>query len=171
MAAVACWFRPGPEFLHTPTHLQLSQIYYGIFRRCKHACRLRLLLTAAVSLGVGTPRGASESPPPSLLKTEKGPVQAVDFRLGGISHLSPGQSSFQLVWAIMRMGDVVLSSRDAILFTYLNFSLFPSVFLPGSHIFKKEGARKSSWRYPPLIVGAWKSSLVCTRLWGTTHKL
>lgn len=98
--------------------LQLSQIYYGILRWRTHACRLRLQRTAALSPGGGVgAHGASQSPPPSLLETEKGPVQAVDFRVGGISHPCPGQSPLQPVCTSIRMGHVALSSGEAMLLT------------------------------------------------------
>lgn len=100
------------------SRLQLSQIYYGIRGWRTHACWLRLLRTAALSPGGGVgARGASQSPPPSLLETEKGPVQVVDFRVGGISHPCPGQSPLPPVCASIRVGHVVLSSGDAGLLT------------------------------------------------------
>lgn len=68
-----------------PTHLQLPQMYDGTLL-WKHGCWHRLPLTAAVSLGVEKPRGASRFlpfSPPSLLKITRGPVQVVDFGVRG----------------------------------------------------------------------------------------
>lgn len=76
-----------------PTRLQLPRIYCGTSMWCKHACWLRLLLTAAMSLRVEKPHGASQNlllSPSSLLKIEKGPVQAADFGAGSSRYLFPG---------------------------------------------------------------------------------
>lgn len=80
MAAAACWVRSGPEFLSAPP--ACSCLRFAMGPRCGKSM-------PAAFIWLEKSRGASQDPPPSLLKIQKDSVQVVDFGVRNTSMLSP----------------------------------------------------------------------------------